>query len=471
MQLLLDECNKFATEHMFHYGYDKTKCVVFSPTPGRPDFILALPRMAGCEDNTLDPTKVGFEEQYKYLGVLFHQSLKWSHHAREVLMKGKSKLAQLRTALLNFNMLSPATAVRIMDTFIRSIIRYSCAAWYPVNDTPTDKTAPNKLTKALHQDLGNMYNRTLRTILGLPNHCSMYACKKELGWTDNLSDVMLSKVRLYSRILALDVTRTPRLLLLHRMKSVAYDHAQQLFTSTTKGSSDFVIDVLNTLAATKGLQASQSQLANPHKLTFTDLKVHIPSAVRRYVHAKYSFSFQMSGHNSLSNYDIADNDWSMSSYLSDVQDGNTATAHLVIAQFRCNGHALGSAVQKLYFSRATPHCLCCGSAIQESVMHVLVQCTLPFAANLRRIHLQQVRHAMPEVWKKDYATSTTPQARALLILSAPENADTDVRRTATEALHGWLNSIRHEHPTYSVFTKGKGMKAASVAYTKLRQTN
>jgi hypothetical protein len=78
---------------------------------------------------------------------------------------------------------------------------------------------------------------------------------------------------------------------------------------------------------------------------------------------------------------------------------------------------------------------------------------------------------MPEAWKKDYDTSTTPQARALLILSAPENADTDVRRTATEALHGWLNSIRHEHPTYSVFTKGKGMKAASVAYAKLHQTN
>jgi hypothetical protein len=124
------------------------------------------------------------------------------------------------------------------------------------------------------------------------------------------------------------------------MKIVAYDHAQQRFTPTMAGSSDFIIDVLNTLAATKGLQAAQSQLANPHKLVFTDLKVHIPSAVRRYVHAKYSLSFQMSGHNSFSNYDLADNDWSMSWYLSDVQDGHTATAHLVIAQFRCNGHAL-----------------------------------------------------------------------------------------------------------------------------------
>jgi hypothetical protein len=76
---------------------------------------------------------------------------------------------------------------------------------------------------------------------------------------------------------------------------------------------------------------------------------------------------------------------------------------------------------------------------------------------------------MPEVWQNDDDTATSLQARARLILSAPENADTDVRRTATEALHSWLNSIRHEHPTYSVFTKGKGMKAASVAFTKLRQ--
>jgi hypothetical protein len=77
---------------------------------------------------------------------------------------------------------------------------------------------------------------------------------------------------------------------------------------------------------------------------------------------------------------------------------------------------------------------------------------------------------MPEVWKKDYDTPTSLQARARLILSAPENENAVVRRTATKALHGWLNSIRHEHPTYSVFTKGKGMKAASVAYTQLRQT-
>ena len=165
------------------------------------------------------------------------------------------------------------------------------------------------------------------------------------------------------------------------MESIAFDTVEQRYkySSVVSGPSYFLIDVLNTLAATRGLAAAMSQMQSPTKIAFTELKAHILSAIRRYVSVKYNLSFSMSGHNSWGNYSCMVNEWSMSPYLSDVYDGATSTSHLVIGQFRCHGHALGSAVQKLYFRQATPHCLCCGAATQETVWHVLVQCTSLFA--------------------------------------------------------------------------------------------
>ena len=129
---------------------------------------------------------------------------------------------------------------------------------------------------------------------------------------------------------------------------------------------------------------------------------------------------------------------------------------------------MGSAVHKLYFQRDAPRCPCCSStATQESAMHILVRCTSQFASKLRRIHLQQIRHVMSTQWNNEYDESACPYARTLLNLSAPNNKDDNTRHLATTALHGWLNSIRHEHPLYSIFTKGKVLKAASVEYTKI----
>ena len=61
MQILLDECNKLATEHMFYCGYDKMKCAVFAPTEGCPPLVLSLSSMDGCNNTELDPNKARSE--------------------------------------------------------------------------------------------------------------------------------------------------------------------------------------------------------------------------------------------------------------------------------------------------------------------------------------------------------------------------------------------------------------------------
>lgn len=132
MQKLLTACNKYAYEHQFKFGYDKTKYIIFNRRgANNRNVILTLDEMMGGEGKSDHPHRVESTDQYKYLGVRFHHSMKWTEHLKATVKHCKGKLASLRSALLNFNMLSPATAIDIMDSHVRSIIRYSCAVWAP----------------------------------------------------------------------------------------------------------------------------------------------------------------------------------------------------------------------------------------------------------------------------------------------------------------------------------------------------
>jgi hypothetical protein len=469
MQALLDVCDKFAHDHAFHFGYSKTRYTIFNPRSKKPiDVHLILKSMHGA-GNDPNPTQVRHCTGYTYLGVYFHNSLTWTEHTRRTIIKCNSKLASLRAALTNYNMLSPTTSTDILDSFVRSMTRSSGAVWMHL-DAFSHSSSCVLINSKERSRMITMYHSTLRAIVGIAGHASMQACKKDLGWTDDLETAALTKIRLYHNIMKMPNTRTARLFLIHRMSTVFWSSQNLRPQPISKNdtASFFLSDVTHIILAIQGQSAARKHMANPQPFTWTEAKISLPLHIKRYVACKLNCTFATSQHSSWQLHRHgAPYKWEMAPYLRKIQNGSISTSHLVLAQFRTHGHVLGTTIDKLYRSDTPPHCHRCGTPCKDTTEHAL-HCTETKATAARQLYLPRILHAMRgSSWKTQYDQSTNPIEKTSLTLDAPNHkAPYSTAEQILTLVSAWLESIRKEHPIYSIFLKGKGVKAASVKYQR-----
>jgi hypothetical protein len=304
----------------------------------------------------------------------------------------------------------------------------------------------------------------------------MLALKKLLGWMDNHSDTAISKIRLYSKMMSLSGDRLPKLLMMHRIKSCKWSTLDKAYTLTKPDSngraqSYFLTDILNIISAIKGQSAASEQVLRPRPFTYTDIKLHIPTQIKKYISAQLNSSFASSRHASAALFDTNDISWKMSPHIADILDGDLGTEHLILAQYLCHGHGLASSIDKLYKHPAGSfeHCPCCLQRTSENVTHNLLLCQGKIPLQLRnRFMAPFLAHMGTHTeWQRKWDASPNTTTQTHLLLTAPAYPkNIHMRKTTMSLLAKWLKELRTQHPLYGAFVKGKGLKAVGVKYHK-----
>jgi hypothetical protein len=225
LQQLLDIRNTFADEHMFHFGFKKTKVVVFFPSqsaPPAPKWIL--PAMADPPEGTTQPTVVEQVADYTtYLGLVFSHDLKWNEHVTRVVMPGiDATLGRLKSHLTAHDMLSPKTAMMIIRSLAVSKFKYGCAIW-ATDLFPPRAAQRTRLQKTYWESVDDLFKSALFKVLVLPLHANKLAVYRELGWEGLEYEVAKCKLGLLQKISGLGDGRLPKLLLQCRVSSVTLE--------------------------------------------------------------------------------------------------------------------------------------------------------------------------------------------------------------------------------------------------------
>ena len=126
---------------------------------------------------------------------------------------------------------------------------------------------------------------------------------------------------------------------------------------------------------------------------------------------------------------------------------------------------------KLYPTRPpSPYCDCCKRAIVDDPTHAMMLCTSNTMSRIRNEHLPPLLQLLSTEpgWCVRYRAASTRHRAAQLLQSPNISAEADRRSEVPAIRHKWLSDIRRNHPTYKIFLKGKGVKAASVAHKRSR---
>jgi hypothetical protein len=135
MQALLDIAGKFALDHGLRYSFAKTRYLLFRGKRIRhKDVVLRLHGMTGNTDPAIQNDVVVRGNLYKYLGYLFHEKGGWGIHASACIRNAKARMADLRSTIINHELLSPATSIDTLRTYVQSAIAYSGFLWLPLGD-------------------------------------------------------------------------------------------------------------------------------------------------------------------------------------------------------------------------------------------------------------------------------------------------------------------------------------------------
>ena len=155
--------------------------------------------MKGAPDGTPDPHRIRTVREWKYLGLLWSDDLKWNRHFKEIVLPGCEAVAsRLSKHLASYDMLSPATSMMLLRTLMVSKMKFGCAVW--ATDIHSQRHAPTtRLKKENWDKLEAIFDDSLKLILGLDKHASTVALYRELGWEGLDFVVAKSKVSLLQK--------------------------------------------------------------------------------------------------------------------------------------------------------------------------------------------------------------------------------------------------------------------------------
>ena len=220
MQTLLDIAGQFAIDHGLRYSFSKTRYMLFRRKFIRHvDVILKLRGMVGNNVPTRPCDVVVRAKLHRYLGFTFHESGAWTCHANLCLGNARARMADLRSTVTCHDMLSPATSIDTIRTYVQSALAYSGFLWLPLGDLIRNAVPPRFPAK-LTNKLRKMYNGTLRAIGGLASHSNMTAANRILGWEGNLALALKLRIGSYDRVMRQPRYMKVRKLMVFRMRSV-----------------------------------------------------------------------------------------------------------------------------------------------------------------------------------------------------------------------------------------------------------
>jgi hypothetical protein len=119
MQAMLFVCEKWARD--YHMIFSLKKCEIVEYGAVLTDRVREWDLQGG---------KVLEGKVYKYLGILFHQSLSGKEHAADLNDRVRRHIGQLKHVVLNEGLQLP-TARKDILAWVASVIEYGSLSWFP----------------------------------------------------------------------------------------------------------------------------------------------------------------------------------------------------------------------------------------------------------------------------------------------------------------------------------------------------
>ena len=490
LQGLLDTCDAFAKEHMFHFGFKKTKIIMFSPD-NPVEVAWTLASMVDPPQNTADPYTLEQVSEYTYLGLRFSADLKWNVHFNSIVLPGcEAVLGRLKGHLTSHDMLSPKTAMMIIRALAVSKFKYGSAIW--ATDLVGSRSTPHtRLTKSNWDSIEDTFNHALYKILDLPPHANHLAVYRELGWEGLDFEVAKSKLGLFQKIASLSVNRLPKRILSGRISSMVFDESNGKYMHlhasmrTSSKCSYFLADSLNVLLScpqvahfpqmlvsnfTKLPTGVFDKLLRRRQLPGANGAPSIHSYLRNIFTNRLSAGLLATGAGSCY---MKHSEWVMMADLAAIANGSQSLSYLAIPAFRTHGGGLGDPVTKFSAlakqsqsqSAVLSSCPWCRSPTNDDACHAIGCCLHPTSIAIRTEHtsaiLSTIKHYRSTMaWRLEFDTTQGGREKARLILNiaCQPHLTPKQRSTVTAKLVDLLCAIRKKHPTFARYFKGASLQ-------------
>ena len=123
LQLYLQQIYIWANRLKIHFNQTKNQLMMTKNIKTKKDNNKSqLPKI------TLGPMIIKYTNELKYLGITFDQTMKLTSYLKEITLKARQRTGRLKNLAEKAN-ISPIIAIRWMDTFVVSLLRYGVAAW------------------------------------------------------------------------------------------------------------------------------------------------------------------------------------------------------------------------------------------------------------------------------------------------------------------------------------------------------
>ena len=175
LQSMLNKLHDWCKKWRVLINTDKSKCVHFRrsrQTRSEFDFKIGL--------NSLETV-----DRYKYLGVIFHEKMDFSHHA-DALAKGAGRaLGGIISKIHNLKEFGFKTFDKLYNSCVTPILDYSSSTWGFKQYTSIDC----------------VQNRAMRYFLGVHRFAPTLAMTGDTGWIPSMYRRWTSMIRFWNRIL------------------------------------------------------------------------------------------------------------------------------------------------------------------------------------------------------------------------------------------------------------------------------
>ena len=117
LQQQLDALAGFCEQRQLTVNLNKTKIVIFEA------------RQSTCEPFMFQGKAVTREEEYRYLGFVFHATRNMTYGAEFLVSAAKKAVHAMRRRCIFLGLSDPASICKLFDTLVLPILAYSCEVW------------------------------------------------------------------------------------------------------------------------------------------------------------------------------------------------------------------------------------------------------------------------------------------------------------------------------------------------------
>ena len=194
MQAMLFVCEKWAREYRMIFSLKKCGIVEYGA--------VLTDRVREWD---LQGGKVLEGKVYKYLGILFHQSLSGKAHAVDLNGRVRRRIGQLKHIVLNEGLQLP-TARKVILACVASVIEYGSLSWFP------------RATKAACLALESKWNLAIRYAVNVHKFTHSAELHRLTGFHTLEDRWLLKSSLMINKISKLQVTSLANLVLSHRIE-------------------------------------------------------------------------------------------------------------------------------------------------------------------------------------------------------------------------------------------------------------